>query len=163
VQSRVMRMLGGLMKTWRDVDFVDGQMVPVTTLIERWDDLEGRGVSSRARATLKARGEYDPAVHGPEDADWARPLTAEEHVELLALSEAIIRHIQVVGARLDLALQAGVTWADAAAAVDQDESVMRTLYRDWAARQRELNERHEGTGIGLTAEQYAAAIKRAES
>ena len=55
---------------------------------ERYDELSMRDHLARAHATLQARGEYDPARHGPDDAE---PLTTAEHLELLAAAEYLSR------------------------------------------------------------------------
>ena len=57
---------------------------------ERFEELDNRDLSARAIATLQARGTYDPQQHG--DADKYPPLTAEEHLEVLAAGELLARH-----------------------------------------------------------------------
>ena len=57
---------------------------------ERFEELTGRELSTRAYAMLKARGTYDPQRHG--DADRYQPLTATEHLEILAAGEVLARY-----------------------------------------------------------------------
>jgi hypothetical protein len=57
---------------------------------ERFEELTNRDLTVRAHATLKARGTYDPQLHG--DADKYQPLTAEEHLEILAAGEMLARY-----------------------------------------------------------------------
>jgi hypothetical protein len=70
---------------------------------ERYDVLSGRYHLARAYATLRARGEYDPTKHGTGDTE---PLTAEEHLELLALGEYLARSYKP-SFEVDNALRAG--------------------------------------------------------
>jgi hypothetical protein len=55
--------------------------------IARYEDLTNRDLMARSIAALQARGEYDQARH-PDPAGYP-PLTVAEHVEMLALGEAI--------------------------------------------------------------------------
>src|SRR5215469_1544793 len=55
--------------------------------IARFGDLAGRDLSARAFAALRARGAHDPQCHG--DAQDYEPLSAGEHLEMLALRAAI--------------------------------------------------------------------------
>jgi hypothetical protein len=124
---------------------------------ERFDELTNRGLSVRAYATLKARGTYDPAKHG--DADRHQPLTAAEHLELLAVGEILARHYRHP-ALVHQAVQAGVTWPQIAEAVGSDEMEARNKYREWAECQHHLHTWYEGK-FGLNDADYATAIRRA--
>jgi hypothetical protein len=83
---------------------------------ERYGELSMREHLARAYTTLWARGEYDPAKHGAGDSE---PLTAEEHLELLALGEYLARSYKP-SFEVDHALRAGATWAQVAEALDAD-------------------------------------------
>ncbi len=125
---------------------------------ERYDQLSLRDHLARAHATLKARGEYDPARHGPEDTE---PLSAAEHLELLATTEYLSRAYKP-SFEVDEALQAGATWAQMAEALGTDEASARLGYREWADRQHDLPT-WTGARIGMTDAEHAAAIKRSAS
>jgi hypothetical protein len=124
---------------------------------ERFDELANRDFSVRAYATLKARGTYDPAKH--RDADRHQPLTASEHLELLAVGESLARHYRHP-ALVHQAVQAGATWPQIAEAVGSGEMEARQKYREWAECQHHLHTRYEGK-LGLNDADYAAVIRRA--
>jgi hypothetical protein len=124
---------------------------------ERFDELTSRDSTARAIATLKARGTYDPAKHS--DADRYQPLTAAEHIEVLALGEVLARHHRHP-TYVDQALKVGVSWAQIAEAVVSEEAHAREQYREWARGQHDLYVHYEGK-FGISDAEYAAAIKRA--
>ncbi len=124
---------------------------------ERFDELTSRDLSVRAYATLKARGTYDPARHG--DVGKYQPLTAAEHVEVLAVGEVLARYYRHP-ASVDRAVKAGASWPQIAEAVGSDEAQARQQYREWAHGQHRLYVRYEGK-FGMDHAEYAAAIKRA--
>ncbi len=123
---------------------------------ERYDELSMRDHLTRAHATLKARGEYDPARHGPDDAE---PLSAAEHLELLAATEYLSRACKP-SFEIDNALRTGASWPQVAAALGTDEASARVAYREWADGQHDLLTRAGGR-IGMSDAEHAAAIKRA--
>jgi predicted TPR repeat methyltransferase len=124
---------------------------------ERFDELAGRDLTARALAMLKARGTYDPAKHA--DASKYQPLTADEHLELLATGEMLARRYRHP-AHVHDAVQAGVTWPQIAEATGSDEARVRQEYREWADSQHRLHSYYGGT-IGLNDADHAAAILRA--
>jgi hypothetical protein len=124
---------------------------------ERFDELTYRDLSVRAYATLKARGTYDPVKHG--DAGKHQPLTAAEHLEILAAGEVLARSYRHP-AHVDEALKAGASWSQVAEAVGSDEARVRQQYREWAGGQHRLHACYEGK-FGLNDADYATAIKRA--
>src|SRR5260370_38249050 len=69
---------------------------------ERYDELSMREHLARAHAKLAAAGTYDPARHGTRGTE---PLTAAEHLELLATAEYLSRAYNPVY-EVDHALQA---------------------------------------------------------
>ncbi|MEW9528559.1 hypothetical protein [Microbispora sp. NPDC049125] len=132
--------------------------VPISARLKRWHELSDRDLHVQAIDTLKSRGDYDPSRHG--DAGRYPPLTAGEHVELLALAESIARSVRSL-AHVDRALQAGVTWQQVATATGQDEQDARRDYQMWADDRHDLYQNYPGTSSGMTGEQYAEAIARA--
>ena len=118
--------------------------------VDRYEELTDRDLTARSIATLRARGEYDEARHrGPAD---YQPLTVAEHLEMLALGEAVAfyyRHPAVV----DHAVRAGATWELIAAARNTTAEAARAAYREWAEGQHQY--------AGMSAADYAAAIKAA--
>jgi hypothetical protein len=85
---------------------------------ERYDELSMRDHLARARDKLKASGRYDPARHGSDDAE---PLSAAEHLELLATTEYLSRACKP-SFEVDFALRAGASWPQVAAALGTDEA-----------------------------------------
>jgi predicted TPR repeat methyltransferase len=124
---------------------------------ERFEELACRDLSSRAIAMLKARGTYDPDKHG--DADKYQPLTAAEHLEILAAGEVLARYYRHP-ADVDEAVKAGASWSQIAEAVGADEAQVRQQYREWADGQHDLHTYYEGK-FGMDDTAYAAAIRRA--
>jgi hypothetical protein len=124
---------------------------------ERYEELDNRDITVRALETLQARGTYNPERHG--DAGDYPPLTADEHLEILAAGEVLARHYRHP-ALMHHAVLAGATWPQIAAATGSDEATARHAYREWADGQRRLHIDYEG-GLGLNAAEHAAALQRA--
>ena len=118
--------------------------------IDRYEELTDRNLMARSIATLQARGEYDQDRH-PDPAGYP-PLTVAEHLEMLALGEAIAFYYRHP-AGVDHAVRAGATWEQIAAARNTTAETARTAYRDWAEGQ------HKYAGMGDA--EYAAALERA--
>jgi hypothetical protein len=123
---------------------------------ERYDELATRDCLSRAYAKLRATSQYDPARHGAEDTE---PLTATEHLELLATAEYLSRSYKPAP-EVDHALQAGASWAQVADALGTDEPAARAAYRAWADGQHHLLT-WTGGQLGMSDADYAEAIQRA--
>jgi hypothetical protein len=64
--------------------------MPFTDVLNRYQVLENRDTMSRAIATLRVRGEWNDD-RSPDPDDYP-PLTAAEHLEMLAVGEVIARH-----------------------------------------------------------------------
>jgi hypothetical protein len=124
---------------------------------ERFEELDNRDLSARAIATLQGRGTYDPQRHG--DAAKYPPLTAEEHLEVLAAGELLARHYRHP-ALVHYAVLAGASWSQVAAAAGSEEAATRQAYREWADGQHRLYTDYEGK-FGLGAAEHAAALSRA--
>ncbi len=124
---------------------------------ERFEELANRDLSARAIATLRARGTYDPEQHG--DAAKYPPLTADEHLEVLAAGELLARHYRHP-ALVHYAVLAGASWQQVAAATGSDEAAARQAYRQWADGQHRLYTDYEGR-FGMDAAGHAAALRRA--
>jgi hypothetical protein len=123
----------------------------------RYEELTNRDVMARAHAILKACGTYDPHKHG--DTGKYPPLTADEHLELLAAGEMLARYYRHP-ALIHHAVQAGASWPQIAAATGSDEAKARQGYRKWADGQHRLYGDHQGE-FGMDEAEHAAAINRA--
>jgi hypothetical protein len=126
---------------------------------ERHDDLTHRRILAQARATLIARGEYDPAKHGTEEHE---PLSVDEHLEVIATGEIVARTYRHP-ADVDRALKADASWEQVAAARGCDEAQARADYREWAEGQHHLwaSDYSGGGKFGMNDAEYAKAIARA--
>jgi hypothetical protein len=124
---------------------------------ERYEELTNRDLMVRAHATLKARGTYDPHQHS--DANQYQPLTADEHLELLAAGEMLARYYRHP-ALVHNAVQAGASWPEIAAATGSEEAQVRQGYREWADGQHRLYGDYQGE-FGMDEAEHAAAISRA--
>jgi hypothetical protein len=127
---------------------------------QRHDQLTQRDALARAKATLIARGEYDPARHGTEEHE---PLSVDEHLEVLATGEVVARMYRHP-ANVARALEAGATWDQVADALDCDEAQARQDYRKWAEGQHRLwaGEYDGGGKLGMNDAEYAEALARAD-
>jgi hypothetical protein len=123
---------------------------------QRFDHLTMRDLLARARTTLEARGDYDPARHGTEEPE---PLTTDEHLEVLAVGELLARYYRHP-ARIHDAVLAGATWPQVAAAIGTSEPAARQAYRDWADRLHSLWQHDQGR-LGLADAEHADAVRRA--
>jgi hypothetical protein len=110
---------------------------------------------ARAHARLRASGEYDAARHGTRDTE---PLTAAEHLELLATAEYLARAYKP-SFETDNALRAGASWAQVADALAADEAAARVAYRAWADAQHDILTQAEGR-LGISHAEYADAMQR---
>ena len=88
---------------------------------ERHDELSMRDFLARADAKQQAASDRDPGMRGAWDAD---PLTAIEHLELLATAEYLARAYKP-SREVHHALRAGATWPQVAAAVGTSEAAAR--------------------------------------
>ena len=133
--------------------------MPLADVVNRYQALNDRDAMARSIAALRARGAQpaDPALN-PEDFP---PLTTAEHLELLALGEALARHYRHP-AQVHDAVRAGATWQQVAAATGGDPDQARQVYRAWAEGQHRLRQDFPGGALGLGDEEYAAAVKAAE-
>jgi hypothetical protein len=123
--------------------------------MDRYRELADHDLMARSIAILKARGTYEPNEHVNEEK--FPPLTAAEHLEMLALGERIARHYRHPS-QVDNAVRAGASWAQIAAATGTTEDATRAAYLQWAEGQHRL---HVDIGIGLDDDEYAAAIRAA--
>lgn len=123
---------------------------------ERYHELATRDCMYRAYTKLRATGRYDPARHGTGDTE---PLTAAEHLELLATAEYLSRSYKPAP-EVDHALRAGASWAQVADALGTDEPAARSAYRAWADGQHDLLAWTEGR-LGMSDAEDAEAMRRA--
>ena len=115
--------------------FDEASEMPFPDVLNRYQALNDRDAMARAIATLQGRGQWneDRSIK-PEDYP---PLTAGEHLELLALGEVIARHYRHP-ALVHHAVLGGATWAQIAAAAGGDPDQARQAYREWAEGQHRL-------------------------
>jgi hypothetical protein len=139
-------------------DYDEVAEMPLTDVLNRFQVLEHRDSTARSIAILKARGTYRPGGHVTEDR--FPPLTVDEHLELIALGEALARHFRHPASVHDAVL-AGATWEQIAAAAGSGPDQARQAYREWAEGQHRLRQDYPGGTIGLGGEQYAAALEAA--
>jgi hypothetical protein len=123
---------------------------------DRYDELTRRDLHARSIATLKARGDYDPAKHGTGD---PQPLTLREHLEVLANGEAVAR-VYRHPYQVHQAVEAGAAWEQIAEATGTSEARARAEYREFAEGQHRLWRDYEGR-YGLNDVEYGAALARA--
>ena len=127
----------------------------------RYEELTDRDLYARSRATLEARGEYYPAMHGTETPE---PLTVSERLELLANGEMLARYYRHP-ATLAHTVEAGASWEQIAAARGTSAGQARQDYREWAEGQHNLwtgKWGGEPGRSGLNDAGYAEAIRRLE-
>jgi hypothetical protein len=124
---------------------------------DRYDELTRRDLHARSIATLKARGEYEPARHGTDDPG---PLTLRERLEVLANGEVVAR-VHRHPYQVHHALEAGATWEQIAEATGSDEAKARHAYRELAAGQNRLWHHYRDGKFGMDDAEYAAARARA--
>jgi len=123
---------------------------------ERFEELTDRELLVRSTATLKARGIYDPQQHGERN---EQPLTAQEHLEVLAIGEVLARYYRHPS-QVHHAVTAGATWTQVAEATGSSSDQARRDYREWAAGQHRLWADYQGR-FGMSDAEYAAAVQRA--
>jgi hypothetical protein len=124
----------------------------LTDQIARYNELSHRQMMVRTRAELKARGEWAEDRERILGADKYPPLAGFDHLEMLALGEAIAFYYQHPS-QVHRVVQAGATWEQIAAATGKTEQAARAAYRDWADGQH--------TYAGMGAAEYTDALKSA--
>jgi hypothetical protein len=120
--------------------------------VDRYEELTDRDLMTRSIAILQARGEYDVEKARILPIGKYQPLTVAEHLEMLALGEAVAFYYQHP-AGVDHAVRAGATWEQIAAARNTTAEAARAAYREWAEGQHQY--------AGMSDGEYAAAIRRA--
>ena len=136
--------------TEHPVTYQEAMDLSLPDQIARYEELTDRNLMARSIATLQARGEYDKDKH-PDPGEY-QPLTAAEHLEMLALGEAIAFYYRHPS-QVDGAVRAGATWAQIAAARNTEPEAARAAYREWADGQH--------TYAGMGDDEYAAALRAA--
>jgi hypothetical protein len=119
--------------------------------IVRYEELTDRDLMARSIAILQFRGEYDEDKHPARD-DY-QPLTVAEHLEMLALGEAIAFYYRHP-AGVDHAVKAGATWEQIAASRNTAPEMARAAYREWAEGQHQYG--------GMADDEYTAALRAAD-
>jgi hypothetical protein len=133
-------------------------LLPFTDVLNRYQALNDRDAMAGAIATLQARGEWNED-RSIDPADYP-PLTAAEHLELIALGEVIAQHYRHP-ALIHHAVRSGATWEQIAAATGGDPDQVRQAYRQWAEGEHDLRRQFPDGTIGLGDDEYAAAIEAA--
>jgi len=118
--------------------------------MDRYRELADQDLMARSIAILKARGTYEPNEHVNDEK--FPPLTAAEHLEMLALGERIGRYYRHLS-QVDKAVRAGASWAQIAAATGTTEDSARAAYRQWADGQHKY--------AGMSDAEYAEAVELA--
>jgi hypothetical protein len=136
----------------RPQTYQDAMSLGLPDQIDRYRELADRDMTARSIATLQAHGEYDEEKARILPIGKYQPLTAAEHLELLALGEAIAFHYRHP-AGVDRAVRAGATWEQIAAARNTTAEAAQAAYREWTEGQHQY--------VGMSDDDYAAAIARA--
>jgi hypothetical protein len=129
----------------------------LTEHLARRRELTSRDLVSRSIAQSQAEGTYTPSSH-LDPADYP-PLTITEHLEVLAIGEALARHFRHP-AGIHQAIAAGATWEQIADAIGTDIPTLRRDYQAWADGQHHLYQTSNGQ-LGITDAEHAAAIQEA--
>jgi hypothetical protein len=138
----------------------EAAQMPLQDVLMRYQELNDRDSVARSIATLKARGAWH--ADGSLNPDDYPPLTASEHLELLAMGEALARHFRHP-ALVHYAVVAGASWEQIAAATGTTEAKAREAYKAWAEEQHRLRQDYPGGSIGMGDDEYTAALKAAET
>jgi len=133
--------------------------MPLTDVLNRYQALNDRDSMARSIVTLQARGTWN--ADGSIRAEDYPPLTAAEHLELVALGERLARYYQHP-VLVHHAVTTGATWEQIAAATGTSLDEARQAYREWAHGQHELRRQFPDGAIGLGDEEYAAALEAIE-
>jgi hypothetical protein len=137
----------------------EAAQMPLPDVLRRYQELDDRDSMARSIATLKARGAWK--ADGSLNPDDYPPLTVAQHLEMLALGEALARYYRHP-VQIHHAVLAGATWERIAAAVGSDTDEARLAYRAWAEGQHRLRQDFPGGTIGMGEAEYAAALKATE-
>lgn len=125
---------------------------------DRYEELTDRELWTRTAALLRERGELDPSNPGHQAMAARQPLSAAEHLELMAIGEMLARYYRHP-ALLDHAAKAGATWEQIGAARGTSAEQAREDYREWAEGQHRLLAWTEGR-IGMSDAEYGEAMRR---
>ena len=132
--------------------------MPLADVIARYQALDHRDAMARAIATQQARGrQFTDGSLNPADYP---PLTLAEHLEMLALGEALARHYRHP-ALVHYAVTAGATWQQVASAAGGNAGEALNEYLQWAEGQHKLREEFPEGTIGMGDDEYDAAVKAA--
>jgi len=125
---------------------------------DRYAELSDRDLDAGVVATLRERGEFDPGNPGHRSLAEREPLTAAEHLEHMAIGEALARYYRHPS-MLDRAVKAGASWEEVGAARGTSAEQARCDYRAWADGQHHLLT-WSGGRFGMSDADYAAAYAR---
>ena len=130
----------------------------LTEARDRYEELTVRRLAAKAVATLRQRGEFDPSNTGHASLAERQPLSARDHLELLAAGEVLARYYRHPAGVHD-AVRAGATWEQVAAARGTDEATERRHYHAWAQGQRQLAADYPQ--FGMNQAEFTEALDRA--
>lgn len=128
--------------------------VPISEALMRYQLLVTPDLLSKTAASSRPPGRrrLGGAASGP--------LSVVERLELLALGEHLACHFRHP-VLVHYAVQAGATWPQIAAALDQISLHARQDYADWADRQRALAKCSPGVTAGFSETEYIKALAAA--
>jgi hypothetical protein len=118
------------------------------------------GAAYKRFTELRMR-EVSVLSQNPVLSEGSEPLTAAEHLEMMAAGEVLARYYQRNQARIDRAVRAGASWEQVAAATGITAAQARQEYRDWAGQQHVRSENPNPYGLGLDDLEYLSALARA--
>ena len=97
----------------------------------------------------------------PVLSEGSEPLTAAEHLEMMAATEVLARYYQRHQARINRAVRAGASWEQVAAATGISAAQARQEYRNWIRQQHVRSKNPNPHGLGMDDAEYVAALARA--
>ena len=135
-----------------------GQM-PLTDVLNRYQALSDRDSMARSIAVLQARGTWN--ADGSIRAEDHPPLTAAEHLELIALGERLARYYRHP-ALVHHAVRAGRDLGADRRRYRRQRQPGAAGLREWAVGQHRLRQDFPGGTIGLSDDEYDAALEAAD-
>jgi hypothetical protein len=122
---------------------------------------KGAEVEAYERVTELRMREVSALSENPVLSERSEPLTAAEHLEMMAAAEVLARYYQRHQARIHHAVRAGASWEQIAAAAGISAAQARQEYRDWVGQQHVRSDNPDPYGLGLDDFEYLTALARA--
>lgn len=139
------------------VTYYEAELPGTARAREHFDELSGRAFSARTVATLRDKGEFDPANHGHALLAANEPLSAREHLEMITAGTVLAKYYQHPS-QVHHAVRAGATFEQIAAALDVPVDKAVDDYADWAERQHRygyLPDQEYGAAVAALGDQEA--------